>query len=311
MRKLTSRAAKRFCWLLRSRQAGACSGFTLLDLLVVIAVIAILAALLLPALSRAKAKARQVSCLNNLRQLQLGWLSYAYDNTESIPPNSETDQPYYGIGPYYWNLSWVLGMMTDETSGINDLDRLSDCTNSALLVEPGPGQLGPYVRSPDLYHCPADRSYVVVGGTSYPRVRSYSENLFMDPGPPFTDVPEFYEWDGCQFFRKLGDLRGLTPSDAITLVDEHEDTIAWSRFLSPHPTMAYIWQALPTSRHAGQGALSFADGHVSAGEWSDPRTRVPVTRIQTSQPTGRFPQPNNADWRWFLQHVTVVITNGP
>src|SRR5438552_11363357 len=61
--------------------------FTLIELLVVIAIIAILAALLLPALSKAKALGLSASCLNNLRQLQLGWLTYAHDNSEWMPPN--------------------------------------------------------------------------------------------------------------------------------------------------------------------------------------------------------------------------------
>src|SRR3989442_14770620 len=87
-------------------------GFTLIELLVVIAIIAILAGLLLPALSKAKIKGQQTSCLSNLKQLQVCYIMYADDNREVLPLN-------HAVPTASLKDSWVVGDAKRDTSTTN------------------------------------------------------------------------------------------------------------------------------------------------------------------------------------------------
>src|ERR1035437_4231188 len=136
-------------------------GFTLIELLVVIAIIASFAALLLPALAKAKQKAERVTCLNNQKQLTLAWIMYADDNNGRLTPNASTTTA--------GSDSWVNGIIQWDV-GSAMMPAWPQNYDTTLLTG---SLLGPYCnRSTGIYKCPGDR----MPGKNGPRERSISMN---------------------------------------------------------------------------------------------------------------------------------------
>lgn len=263
-----------------SKQAT--SGFTLVELLVVIAIIAVLASLLLPAMAGAKERARTAVCINNQRQLYLGWAMYTHENGGVVPGNNG--------GGTSELAAWVSGFMCYETDSWFTLFG-KDSTNK-LLLNPGKfGSIGPFVGNADVYKCPSDRSWLIISGARHARVRSFTMNNFIGHDQS-ADHPEM------RWFFDESSLASAGSDRIYLFIDTHEDTIAGDFF---DFNMQENFFSVPASRHGGGGVVSFASGSVSLKKWRDPRTRIPFTRKRVLV----TPSPNNPDIAWLRWHSTV------
>lgn len=272
------------------------AGFTIVELLVVIAIIAVLAGLLLPTLSRARTRAEAVGCLNHLRQLQIAFQLYADDHREYLSP-AET-----GIA-FEHATRWVDGIMSPFFT-----DRLSDMTNRQMLVAPGPGHLGPYVRKPEVFHCPSDRSRTNFRDLRRPRgplrVRSYTMNTYMVLGDGLGIHPDGTFVYGPTAFVRWSDFNRTSPAHVWVFIDEHELTIKNGQFqfewmMGPKWNWPAHW---PARRHGGRGALSFADGHGELHKWLDPRTGPRVRNWDEAFEVG-FQAGDNPDYAWLWERT--------
>jgi prepilin-type N-terminal cleavage/methylation domain-containing protein len=279
-------------------------GFTLIELLVVVAIIAILASMLLPALTRAKCKAKGITCLNNHRQLAMAWRLYTEDNRDVLIYASGSTAAFNPKESV-----WMTGNMDFLPSNASNYDPSVDIYKSPLW---------PYWKSLNVLKCPEDTSYVIINGTNAPRVRTMVMNLYL--GGFGGTVGNLFNDQQWELFRKQSDLNIQPgPAKIFVFTDEREDAINWGNFyvdMAGAPTLTTpgnealtVMQDIPSYYHCGSCSFSFADGHSEIKKWRDPRTMSPPLAHQTLTFTGSgaVSQPRNHDITWLQQHATGPI----
>lgn len=306
-------------WGMKTRQRA----FTLVELLIVIAIIAILAAMLMPVLNKAQQRALNIGAVNNIRQLAVAWKMYSTDNNNYLPPDRD--------GEKY--PAWCAGQMRNTAAystapSINKAPYVGvqDYTNTALLLDTRYSVMGSFISNPRVFLDPGDQStWQDPSSPRFGRVRSFSMSCAFDVN--FKLDGDFLGGQGggapsspWRHYQKESDMLAPSPADLWVFLDEHPDSINDGCFDLEMPNSGGLgglqthYIDMPAAYHNGACAFAFADCHAELHRWIYPGV-FPLVNWdveQTSAPIAAMSQniSSNPDFLWLTSHTSAAMPPG-
>jgi prepilin-type N-terminal cleavage/methylation domain-containing protein len=283
------------------------AAFTLIELLVVIAIIGILASLLLPVLSAAKAKAVGIRCLNNYKQLGLAWFEYASDNGDLLVNNSDRNnmplETQNWACPYGVVLDWSTASANTNTLYLTINTNIGTNLIIALMAN--------YVaKETPIFLCPADKFLNAPQRAQgwLNRIRSCAMNGAMGGGSKWFSATNASAPFAVYNAKKISDMHSPGPSQCWVIIDEHPDADDDATFYV-NPAAANgsytTFTELPGSMHRKSAGVVFADGHGELHRWQGTVDTPPVVYkayVGQSVPVGTDAGAAQ-DLMWLAQHT--------